>query len=46
VAVFSESGKLVQTIIGSALAAPWGIALAPADFGQFSNDLLVGKLQL
>jgi uncharacterized protein (TIGR03118 family) len=43
VAVFSEGGKLVQTIIGSALAAPWGIALAPADFGQFSNDLLVGN---
>ena len=27
----------------SALAAPWGLALAPTDFGQFSNDLLVGN---
>ena len=27
----------------SPLAAPWGIALAPGDFGQFSNDLLVGN---
>jgi uncharacterized protein (TIGR03118 family) len=25
------------------LNAPWGIALAPADFGQFSNRLLVGN---
>ena len=22
---------------------PWGLALAPSDFGQFSNDLLVGN---
>lgn len=28
---------------GSHLAAPWGIALAPADFGPFSDDLLVGN---
>jgi len=25
------------------LNAPWGLALAPADFGAFSNDLLVGN---
>jgi hypothetical protein len=43
VAVFSESGKLEasKTLIGG--AAPWGVALAPSDFGQFSNDLLVGN---
>ena len=23
--------------------APWGIALAPSDFGKFSGDLLVGN---
>ena len=28
---------------GSHLAAPWGIALAPAGFGPFSGDLLVGN---
>jgi uncharacterized protein (TIGR03118 family) len=25
------------------LNAPWGLALAPSDFGAFSNDLLVGN---
>jgi len=26
-----------------ALNQPWGVALAPANFGQFSNDILVGN---
>jgi uncharacterized protein (TIGR03118 family) len=46
VAVFSESGVLQKTLIGSAsapLAAPWGVALAPAAFGKFGGDLLVGN---
>jgi uncharacterized protein (TIGR03118 family) len=44
VAIFAENGTLLQTLInGSQLAAPWGIALAPAGFGPFSNDLLVGN---
>ena len=35
---------MIKTLInGGALAAPWGLALAPADFGIFSNDLLVGN---
>jgi uncharacterized protein (TIGR03118 family) len=25
------------------LNSPWGLALAPSSFGQFSNDLLVGN---
>src|SRR5262249_34307046 len=25
------------------LNAPWGVALAPDDFGQFSNDVLIGN---
>jgi uncharacterized protein (TIGR03118 family) len=25
------------------LNSPWGLALAPADFGRFSGDLLVGN---
>src|SRR5262249_39302599 len=25
------------------LEAPWGITQAPADFGQFSNDILIGN---
>jgi uncharacterized protein (TIGR03118 family) len=43
IAVFDESGALLQTITGNHLAAPWGITLAPSSFGQFANDLLVGN---
>jgi uncharacterized protein (TIGR03118 family) len=44
VAVFNEDGVLLQTLIsGSKLASPWGVALAPAGFGEFANDLLVGN---
>jgi uncharacterized protein (TIGR03118 family) len=44
VAVFDENGALQQTLInGSKLASPWGLALAPATFGQFGGDLLVGN---
>jgi len=41
---FDTSGNFVKRVVtGSALAAPWGIALAPAGFGPFSGDLLVGN---
>ncbi len=44
VAVFDMSGNLIQTLIAdSKLASPWGIALAPASFGEFGGDLLVGN---
>jgi uncharacterized protein (TIGR03118 family) len=44
VAVFTTNGTFVsQLITGGALAAPWGLALAPASFGVFSGDLLVGN---
>src|SRR3954447_22857747 len=44
VAVFDENGNLIRTLIsGSKLASPWGLALAPANFGDFSGDLLVGN---
>jgi uncharacterized protein (TIGR03118 family) len=44
VAIFDESGVLQKVLInGSELAAPWGIALAPASFGEFANALLVGN---
>ena len=44
--VFDANGTLVTHLIaaGAALNAPWGIALAPADFGPLSNDLLIGNL--
>jgi uncharacterized protein (TIGR03118 family) len=48
VAIFTESGKLEPhgVLLGgphTPLAAPWGVAIAPSDFGQFSGDLLVGN---
>ena len=42
--VFDENGGSLQRLVtGSQLAAPWGVALAPAGFGQFGGDLLVGN---
>ena len=42
--VFDSSGKFLQRLItGGQLDDPWGIALAPAGFGQFGGDLLVGN---
>jgi uncharacterized protein (TIGR03118 family) len=43
VAVFDEGGTLLRTMVGGPLAAPWGITIAPANFGPFSGDLLVGN---
>jgi uncharacterized protein (TIGR03118 family) len=44
VSVFDENGAFLQRLVtGSRLAAPWGITLAPAGFGQFGGDLLVGN---
>jgi uncharacterized protein (TIGR03118 family) len=43
VALFTESGALLQTVLSSELASPWGVALAPATFGPFGGDLLVGN---
>ena len=36
----TSSGELTS---GGALNSPWGLALAPSNFGTFSNDLLVGN---
>jgi uncharacterized protein (TIGR03118 family) len=43
--VFDTNGNLVKHLIpaGGQLNAPWGLALAPADFGSLSNLLLVGN---
>jgi len=42
--VFDVNGNLVKQLIkGGSLNAPWGVAMAPGNFGQFSNDLLVGN---
>ena len=42
--VFDPSGKLLRRVAtGGHLNAPWGMALAPAEFGRFGNTLLVGN---
>jgi uncharacterized protein (TIGR03118 family) len=42
--VFDANGKLIRRVAtGGALNAPWGLAMAPADFGRFSNALLVAN---
>ena len=44
VAVFDTGGTLIrQLAVGGALNAPWGMAMAPANFGGFSGALLVGN---
>ncbi len=41
---FDTAGNLVARVAEHGLLnAPWGLALAPADFGRFSGDLLVGN---
>ncbi len=41
---FDADGKLVRRLIsGGELDSPWGLAIAPAGFGQFSGALLVGN---
>lgn len=42
--VFSSEGKLLSRLEhGDWLNAPWGVALAPLDFGRFGHDLLVAQ---
>ncbi len=42
--IYSATGRLLQRLEhGDWLNAPWGVALAPLDFGRFSHDLLVGQ---
>jgi uncharacterized protein (TIGR03118 family) len=42
--VFNANGQLIGRLASRGpLNAPWGMAIAPADFGIFSNALLVGN---
>ena len=44
VAVFDMSGALQSNLIsGGPLNSPWGMAMAPSSFGDFSSMLLVGN---
>jgi uncharacterized protein (TIGR03118 family) len=42
--VFSPSGRLLARLQhGPWFNAPWGVTLAPGEFGEFSHELLVGN---
>src|SRR5256886_9816747 len=42
--VFDTNGNLIRRLVSRGqLNSPWGLVLAPANFGKFSKDLLVGN---
>jgi uncharacterized protein (TIGR03118 family) len=45
--VFTTDGHFVSRLIddeqGTHLAAPWGLTIAPAGWGKFGGDLLIGN---
>lgn len=42
--IFDQQGNFVRRFAtGGTLNAPWGVAVASANFGPFSNDLLIGN---
>jgi uncharacterized protein (TIGR03118 family) len=44
VSEFNTDGTFVRRFAtGGNLSSPWGIAIAPGDFGAFSNDVLIGN---
>jgi uncharacterized protein (TIGR03118 family) len=44
VSEFNMDGTFVRRFAtGGNLSSPWGITIAPANFGKFSNDVLVGN---
>jgi uncharacterized protein (TIGR03118 family) len=44
--VYTVNGVLVKRLVSrGALNSPWGLAIAPAGWGPFGGDLLVGNLE-
>jgi uncharacterized protein (TIGR03118 family) len=42
--IYDLRGKLLKRLVAHGpLNSPWGLAMAPADFGRFAGDLLVGN---
>jgi uncharacterized protein (TIGR03118 family) len=42
--IFTTNGQLLQRLQNTEwMNAPWGVALAPNDFGTYSHDLLIGQ---
>ncbi|MGI8839370.1 MAG: TIGR03118 family protein, partial [Caulobacteraceae bacterium] len=45
VSVFNTDGTFVRRFAtGGTLSSPWGLAIAPAGFSKFSNNVLVGNI--
>lgn len=46
VSVFDTEGRLIKHLVsaGAQLNSPWGMAMAPANFGTLSGSLLVGSV--
>jgi uncharacterized protein (TIGR03118 family) len=45
--IYTSSGQLIQRLEhGDWFNAPWGVALAPLDFGLYSHHLLIGQFGL
>jgi uncharacterized protein (TIGR03118 family) len=43
--IFTTAGKFVKTLSKSkALVGPWGLAVAPKNFGPASSELLIGNV--
>jgi uncharacterized protein (TIGR03118 family) len=40
---FDTNGNFLRRVVTGGVNAPWGVALAPSNFGPYSNDLLVGN---
>lgn len=44
VSIFDVNGNFVaRAVTGGNLNSPWGVAIAPANYGIYSNDLLIGN---
>jgi uncharacterized protein (TIGR03118 family) len=44
VSVFDDNGNFINRVVtGGNLNAPWGVAIAPAGFGIYGGDLLIGN---
>ena len=44
--VYDTNGVLLQRLAsGGPLNSPWGAAIAPASFGDFANDVLIGNFR-
>jgi uncharacterized protein (TIGR03118 family) len=44
VSIFDQEGNFIRRLVSNGpLNAPWGIVQASANFGRFSNDILIGN---